>query len=172
MSWIDRFSIDGKRALVTGASKGIGLEICKVLSDAGADIAAVARDKAGLAEARAAVEANDRRCVTIYADLAETSDTRRAAHEALEAFGTIDILVNNAGIALVEPLLKAKVEDWDRTMAVNLRAPFILAQELAPRMIAQKSGKIINVSSQAGVIGLDDHGAYCASKGGINLLTR
>ena len=69
MSWIDRFSIDGKRALVTGASKGIGLEICKVLSDAGADIAAVARDKAGLAEARAAVEANDRRCVTIYADL-------------------------------------------------------------------------------------------------------
>ena len=103
---------------------------------------------------------------------AETSDTRRAAHEALEAFGTIDILVNNAGIALVEPLLKAKVEDWDRTMAVNLRAPFLLAQELAPRMIAQKSGKIINVSSQAGVIGLDDHGAYCASKGGLNLLTK
>jgi NAD(P)-dependent dehydrogenase (short-subunit alcohol dehydrogenase family) len=90
----------------------------------------------------------------------------------MTAFGTIDILVNNAGVALVDMLLDAKVEDWDATMAVNLRAPFLLSRELVPAMIAQKAGKIINVSSQAGVIGLDAHGAYCASKGGLNMLTK
>lgn len=168
----NRFSLGGKRALVTGATKGIGLEICRVLADAGADVAAVGRDAAGLEEVTRAIESTDRRAVPIEADLATAEGAEAAAGAALEAFGTIDILVNNAGIALVEPLLEAKVHDWDLTMAVNLRAPFIIARVLAPRMIAQKAGKIINISSQAGVVGLDDHGAYCASKGGLNMLTR
>ncbi len=168
----NRFSVTGKRALVTGATKGIGLEICRVLADAGADIAAVGRDDAGLAEVVRAIEGAERRAVPIKADLATVEGAEAAAKAALEAFGTIDILVNNAGIALVEPLLDAKVEDWDLTMAVNLRAPFIVARAIAPQMIAQKAGKIINISSQAGVVGLDDHGAYCASKGGLNMLTK
>ena len=170
--WTERFSLAGKRALVTGASKGIGLETCKVLADAGADIAAVARDETGLGEAAEAVKKCGRRCVPIKADLASVEETKGAAAKALEAFGTIDILVNNAGVALIEPLLDAKVADWDMTMAVNLRAPFLLAQALAPKMIAQRSGKIVNISSQAGVIGLDSHGAYAASKGGLNMLTK
>jgi 2-deoxy-D-gluconate 3-dehydrogenase len=168
----NRFGLGGKRALVTGATKGIGLEICRVLADAGADVAAVGRDVAGLEEVTRAIESTDRRAVPIEADLATAEGAEAAAGAALEAFGTIDILVNNAGIALVEPLLEAKVHDWDLTMAVNLRAPFIISRILAPRMIAQKAGKIINISSQAGVVGLDDHGAYCASKGGLNMLTR
>jgi len=168
----NRFGVVGKRALVTGATKGIGLEICRVLADAGAHIAAVGRDEAGLEEVVRAVEAAGRRAVPIAADLATVEDCEAAARAGLEAFGTIDILVNNAGIALVAPLLEADVEDWDRTMAVNLRAPFILARALAPQMIAQGSGKIINISSQAGVVGLDDHAAYCASKGGLNMLTK
>jgi NAD(P)-dependent dehydrogenase (short-subunit alcohol dehydrogenase family) len=171
-AWTERFSLEGKRALVTGASKGIGLETCKVLADAGADIAAVARDKAGLGEASNAVEASGRRCVTIEADLASVVGAKAAAAKALDAFGTIDILVNNAGVAFITPLVSATVEDWDMTMAVNLRAPFLLAQALAPKMIAQRAGKIVNVSSQAGVIGLDHHGAYAASKGGLNMLTK
>jgi 2-deoxy-D-gluconate 3-dehydrogenase len=170
--WTKRFELTGKRALVTGATKGIGLEACKVLADAGADIAAVGRDAKGLSEVKAAVEAKGRRCVAIAAEMASAEGPVKAAREALSAFGTIDILVNNAGIALVDMLLDATVEDWDATMAVNLRAPFLLAREVAPRMIAQKAGKIINVSSQAGVIGLDAHGAYCASKGGLNMLTK
>ncbi len=170
--WTKRFELTGKRALVTGATKGIGLEACKVLADAGADTAAVGRDAKGLAEVKAAVEAKGRRCVAITAEMATVDGPVRAAREALAAFGTIDILVNNAGIALVDMLLDTKVEDWDTTMAVNLRAPFLLAREVAPGMIAQKAGKIINVSSQAGVIGLDAHGAYCASKGGLNMLTK
>jgi NAD(P)-dependent dehydrogenase (short-subunit alcohol dehydrogenase family) len=168
----NRFNVSGKRALVTGATKGIGLEICRVLADAGAHIAAVGRDDAGLQEVVRAVESAGRRVVPIKADLATAEGAAAAAQAGLDAFGTIDILVNNAGIALVEPLLEAKVEDWDLTMAVNLRAPFIMAQAVAPQMIAQGSGKIINISSQAGVVGLDEHGAYCASKGGLNMLTK
>ncbi len=170
--WTKRFGLAGKTAMVTGATKGIGFETCKVFADAGADIAAVGRDAEGLSEIAGMISAQGRKCLAVRADLALADDIFRVAKEALEAFGTIDILVNNAGIALVDPLLDASIEDWDHTMAVNLRAPFLLARSLVPRMIAQKSGKIINVSSQAGVIGLPDHGAYCASKGGLNLLTK
>lgn len=170
--WAKRFSIEGKRALVTGATKGIGLETAKVLADAGADIVAVGRDADGLAEVSAAVKKLGRRCVAISADMGTVDGPDKAAAEALAAFGTIDILVNNAGVALLAPLLDATIADWDMTMAVNLRAPFLLARALVPGMIAQKAGKIINVSSQAGVVALPDHGAYCASKGGLNMLTK
>jgi 2-deoxy-D-gluconate 3-dehydrogenase len=170
--WTKRFGLTGKTALVTGATKGIGFETCKVLADAGADIAAVGRDASGLAEVSAAVKALGRRCVTITADMGSVEGPVKAAKEALAAFGTIDILVNNAGVALLGHLTEATVEDWDATMAVNLRAPFLLAREVVPGMIAQKQGKIINVSSQAGIAALDAHGAYCASKGGLNMLTK
>lgn len=170
--WTKRFGLGGKQAMVTGATKGIGREACLVLADAGADIAAVGRDAAGLASVKAAVEAKGHRCVTITAEMATPEGPVKAARDALAAFGTVDILVNNAGVALVDSLLDATVADWDATMAVNLRAPFLLARELAPKMIAQKAGKIINVSSQAGVVGLDAHAAYCASKGGLNMLTK
>lgn len=170
--WTKRFSLTGKRALVTGASKGIGLEICKVLADAGADIAAVGRDSKGLAEAKAAVEAAARRCVTIAADLATVEGPKHAAKAALEAFGTIDILVNNAGVTTVKSIIDTPIEDWEWVNAVNLRAPFLLAQALAPAMIKQKAGKVINISSQSGVVALQDHGAYGASKGGLNMLTK
>jgi NAD(P)-dependent dehydrogenase (short-subunit alcohol dehydrogenase family) len=170
--WIKRFSLAGKRALVTGATKGIGYETCKVLADAGADLAIVGRDKTGLAEVSTLVKAAGRKCLAIEADMATPHGPTQAAQMALQFFGTVDILVNNAGVALLCPLVSASINDWDTTMAVNLRAPFLLARALAPQMIAQKAGKIINVSSQAGVIGLDDHGAYCASKGGLNTLTK
>jgi 2-deoxy-D-gluconate 3-dehydrogenase len=170
--WTERFSLTGKTALVTGATKGIGLEICKVLADAGADIAAAGRDAEGLEEVSAGVKALGRRCEMIAADLAETGGARGCAREALKRFGAIDILVNNAGIALLGKLESASDADWDLTMAVNLRAPFQIAQELAPQMIKRGGGKIINVSSQAGVVGLDSHAAYCASKGGLNMLTK
>jgi NAD(P)-dependent dehydrogenase (short-subunit alcohol dehydrogenase family) len=80
--------------------------------------------------------------------------------------------VNCAGIARIAPATELSVADWENTMAVNLRAPFVLAQALASSMIAQRRGKIVNISSQAGVIALDDHAAYATSKGGLNALTR
>jgi NAD(P)-dependent dehydrogenase (short-subunit alcohol dehydrogenase family) len=170
--WTKRFSLEGRRALVTGASKGIGFETCRVLADAGADIAAVGRDEAGLAEVCEAVEALGRRCVPITADLATVEGPRAAARAALEAFGTIDILVNNAGVTTIKSIINTPVDDWEWVNNVNLRAPYLLAQALVPKMIEQRLGKVINISSQSGVVALDDHGAYGASKGGLNMLTR
>jgi NAD(P)-dependent dehydrogenase (short-subunit alcohol dehydrogenase family) len=171
-SWLERHGLKGRRAMVTGATKGIGFETCKVLADAGADIVAVGRDKAGLADVKQAVESYGRRCVTVAADMASLDGPQHAAAEALKAFGTIDILVNNAGIARNAPLVDITMAQWDETMAVNLRAPFLLAQALAPNMIKQNMGKIINISSQSGIMALADHGAYGASKGGLNMLTK
>lgn len=171
-NWIERFSLQGRKALVTGASKGIGAEICAVFADAGADIVAVARDRAGLDETAAAVREHGRECLIIEADMADAASTKAAGTQALEAWGTIDILVNNAGIARIAPALDLTQDDWDATMAVNLRAPFLLSQVLAPKMIAQRWGKIVNISSQTGVIAIDEHAAYAASKGGLNSLTK
>ncbi len=172
MGWQDRFSLAGRKAVVTGASKGIGAEIARVFADAGADVVAVARDPEGLEETAGAVRALGRRCLTVAADLGTAEGPGSVALTAQKAWGTIDILVNSAGIARVAPALDLSLGDWEATMAVNLRAPFLLAQALAPGMIAQRWGKIVNVSSQTGVIALDDHAAYAASKGGLNALTK
>ena len=171
--YVERFSLTDRVALVTGASKGIGFALCPVLAEAGADIVAVARDVAGLAEVMAVVEAKGRRCLAVEADLASVDAPAAAARAALDAFGAVHVLVNNAGIARNAPLVEATLADWELTMAVNLRAPFLLAQALAPQMIARGAGKIINVSSQtSSIVALDDHGAYAASKGGLNALTK
>ena len=170
--FVERFSLAGQRAFVTGASKGIGLEICAVLADAGADIVAVARDDEGLSEAQQVVEAAGRECLAVEAELATVDGPRDAARRALAHFGAIDILVNNAGTSTPASLLDATVEDWDRIMAVNLRAPFLLAQALGPKMIERRHGKIINISSQTGIVAIDDHSAYAASKNGLNALTK
>ena len=166
MSWQDRFSIAGKTALVTGASSGIGAEIVRVFSDAGATVIAT-----GQSEERLAKLAAETGCKTIAADIA-TIEGCAALVDAAKAMGPVEILVNSAGVALVGPATEFSVEDWDRTMAINLRAPFLLAQAFAPAMIAAKSGKIINISSQTGVIAAEDHAAYATSKGGLNALTK
>jgi NAD(P)-dependent dehydrogenase (short-subunit alcohol dehydrogenase family) len=168
----ERFSIVGRKVLVTGASKGIGAEICRVFAEAGADVVAVARDREGLQEIANDVAAKGRKCLTIEADLSTAEGPVQAAQRALREWKVIDILVNSAGVAFTAPALTLSIEDWDKTMAVNLRAPFLISQALAPAMIQQRWGKIINISSQTGVIALDDHAAYASSKGGLNALTK
>jgi glycerol dehydrogenase len=169
---LQRFRVEGKRALVTGGSKGIGAEAALVLAQAGADVAIVGRDRAGLQETEALIRPTGRRCLIIEGDMSTVDGPRHAAQQALDAFGTVDILVNNAGISRLDPLQTLSVEKWDETMAVNLRAPYLLAQALVGKMMEQNAGKIINVSSQAGIAALEVHGAYCASKGGLNMLTK
>ncbi len=169
---LERFAVTGRRALVTGGSKGIGAEAAVVLAQAGADVAIVGRDREGLQATAAQIEAAGRRCVMIEADMRTTEGPLHAAQAALDAFGTVDILVNNAGIARIAPILESPLADWEETIAVNLRAPYLLAQALAPKMIEQRRGKIINVSSQAGVVAIEGHASYAASKGGLNMLTK
>lgn len=172
MGWQDRFSLAGRKALVTGASKGIGAEIAAVFAEAGADIVALGRDEADLHATAKAVRAQGQRCLTLVAEMQSPTDPVTACERALSEWGTIDILVNSAGMANVAPAVDFSTEAWDQMMAVNLRAPFLTARTLAPAMIAQRWGKVVNISSQTGVIALDDHAAYAASKGGLNALTK
>lgn len=167
MGWTERFSIVGKTALVTGASSGIGYEIARVFTEAGARVIGTGQSQERLAALRAETGSD-----VIAADIATAEGCEALVRDALALAGRVDILVNSAGVALVGPALEFSVEDWDRTMAINLRAPFLLAKGLAPGMIAAKSGKIINISSQTGVIALRDHAAYASSKGGLNALTK
>jgi len=168
----DRFSLQGRVCLVTGASAGIGSELCGLLGEAGADVVAVARNAEGLREAGERVRAHGRTCLSLQADLAEASEVVRVAAEAVRQCPAIDVLVNNAGISFNRSLEDQTVEEWDSTMAVNLRAPWLMAKALAPGMIARKAGKIINVSSQTSEVALPEHGAYTASKSGLNGLTK
>jgi 2-deoxy-D-gluconate 3-dehydrogenase len=168
----ERFAVTGKRALVTGGSKGIGAETAVVLAQAGADVAIAGRDRDGLQATAAQIEAAGRRCVVIEADMRTSEGPLHAAQAALDTFGVVDILVNNAGISRVALILDSPLADWEDTIAVNLRAPYLLARALAPKMIEQGSGKIINVSSQAGVVAIEGHASYAASKGGLNMLTK
>ena len=167
MSWTERFSIAGRTALVTGASSGIGAEIVAVFAEAGARVIAT-----GQSEDRLAQLAENTGCETISADISTVEGCEALVRSSQAKAPRIDILVNSAGVALVGPVLEYSTEDWDRTMAINLRAPFLLAKGLAPAMIAAKAGKIINISSQTGVIALADHAAYASSKGGLNALTK
>jgi 2-deoxy-D-gluconate 3-dehydrogenase len=167
-----RFSLNGQRVLVTGASRGLGAEIASSMAAAGAELMISGRDATGLESTRQMVEQHGRACHVMKADLRCVEETIRLADSALEMFCTIDILVNNAGVVYVEDLLNTTIEHWEQTQAVNLRAPFLLAQRLVPGMMKQRRGKIINISSVAAVLAPEGHSAYSASKGGLNLLTQ
>ena len=170
-AWTERFSLAGRRALVTGASAGIGAEIARVYADAGADLALVARSAEGLERTAAAVRALGRGAPAIPADLAAPEGCAEAARRALDA-GPVDILVHSAGVARVAPALELSLEDWEATFALNVRAAFLLARAVAPDMIARRWGKMVMISSQTGVIAAPGHAAYAASKGALNALTK
>ena len=153
-----------RRALVTGAGKGIGREIAVMLRRFNAQVVAVSRTEADLKELQ-----KETGCEVFVADLGDASEARRIAKGA----GDIDLLVNNAAIAILEPLLETKVESWDATMAVNLRAALIISQVVSKRMIERGvSGSIVNVSSMSSFQALPSHAAYAASKAGLDQLTK
>ncbi len=162
-------ALDGKRVLVTGASKGIGWELAAMFAEQGADVVAVARDEAGLAAVKREVEAFGQACQTVAADLSEMADVRRVATEVQ---GEVHILVNNAGVSFPQGALETSFEHWDRTFAVNVRAAFFLAQAFGAGMLKRGWGRVVNISSQSGLVALEDHVAYCASKGAMEMMSK
>jgi NAD(P)-dependent dehydrogenase (short-subunit alcohol dehydrogenase family) len=166
------FDLGGKVALVTGASKGLGAAIAVGLARAGAALALCGRDQEGLAATRAAVEAEGARARTFEMDVLSRTSIRAAVAAAIEAFGQVDILVNNAGVNVRKPALELAEEEWDRVVDTNLKGYFLVAQAVGAHMVARRAGKVINVSSIFGAVGMDKQLAYASSKGGVAQLTK
>lgn len=163
----------GKRAVVTGATKGIGHSIALALASAGADIAASARTEQDLAPLKAEIEATGRQALTIPCDVTDPSAVaHRLAGGVLDAWGSVDILVNNVGNAGSAKFLNHPDELWDRMLAINLTSVYYVTKAFVPGMIQRKSGRIITVASIAGKVGGKYIAAYTASKHGVVGLMR
>jgi 3-oxoacyl-[acyl-carrier protein] reductase len=162
----------GKVALVTGASRGIGRAIARTLAEEGAAVAVLSRRLDGAAPVADALRASGARAHAVAADVSSPKALDAAVLEVRRALGSVDVLVNNAGIALRAPLTGMEDADFERVLAVNLAGPFYLARRLLPAMVAQGWGRLVNVSSISGTLGTEGMTAYCASKWGLNGLTR
>ena len=163
---------EGRVALVTGGGRGIGREIALELARAGADVALVARTRSQVEAVAQAVAELGRRTIALDADLAARSQPAAVAARVAEALGPIDLLVNNAGIDASGPVQRIDDATWDRVMAVNVTAPFLFVRACLPSMYARGFGRVLNVASVAGKIGLKYGAAYSASKHALVGLTR
>ena len=165
-------ALEGKTALVTGASSGLGRATAVALARAGADVALVARSADELDNTGEEVSKTGRRALTLPADLAREDEAAGAVGKTVEAFGRVDVLVNAAGIDVPGTVEDLDVGGWDLTLSVNLRAPFLLSKAAFPHMREAGGGTIVNVSSVAGKKGWANASAYCASKFGLTGLTQ
>jgi NAD(P)-dependent dehydrogenase (short-subunit alcohol dehydrogenase family) len=166
------FTLDGQVALVTGAARGLGRAIALALADAGADVALGLRRTGTADDLRGEIEAMGRQVLDVQLDVTDLTQIAPAVEAVVERFGRLDILVNNAGLGpsnLAEDVTEA---DFDLTMDVNVKGLFFTSQAVGRVMIRQGSGRIVNLSSQAGFIALPTEAIYCASKAAVAHLTK
>ena len=168
MSTITQNNLEGQRALVTGATSGIGRAVALQLARDGAEVLVHGRDAARGAETVEAITTAGGKASFIAADLGDTADVQRLASDV----GDVDILINNAGIALFGPTGEFEVSAFDRMFASNVRAPFFLVAAIAPAMAARGRGSIVSVSSMSGGVGLVGGAAYGATKASLEAMTR
>jgi NAD(P)-dependent dehydrogenase (short-subunit alcohol dehydrogenase family) len=167
-----RFDLEGRTALITGASRGIGRAVALALANAGASVAVAARDVAALESLAEEIAAAGGEAHAVELDLLDLNSIDRAVASAVERLGRLEILVNNAGIGEERPALDVSEEQWDWTMGVNLKGLFFCSRAAARGMVAQRYGRIVNMGSQAGRAGIRQQSVYCSSKAAIEGLTR
>jgi NAD(P)-dependent dehydrogenase (short-subunit alcohol dehydrogenase family) len=165
---LDSFDLSGRLALVTGAGRGIGAGCALALARAGADVVLVSRTRKELEKVAEGVEAIGRRAAVAPCDVTSAEEVRALP----EAAGDVDILVNSAGANVPEPFLDLQETTFDAMLAVNLKGTFLVSQALARAMAARGEGSIVNVTSQMGHVGGPNRAAYCASKHGVEGLTK
>jgi NAD(P)-dependent dehydrogenase (short-subunit alcohol dehydrogenase family) len=171
-SLLDAFSLDGRVAIVTGASSGLGVAFATGLAEAGADIAICARRVERLEQTREQVEALGRRCVAVAADVASPEDCTRVVAEAVDRLGKVDVLINNAGIGTAVPATRETPDEFRRVIDVNLNGSYFMAQAFA-RAIGEEGGAIVNIGSVLGsTSAFLPQAAYASSKAAIIGLTR
>jgi len=166
------FQLSGKKAVVTGGSKGIGLAIAAGLAHFGAEVMITGRNEEALKEAAEELSKQGYNVKWKMVDVTKKEDILSLFNHIDNEFKSIDILINNAGMNIRKPLVEIEEEDWDRVMDTNLKGVFLVGQQAAKRMIAQQRGRIINISSILGKTGASLQTSYAASKGGINQLTK
>jgi len=157
---------------VTGASRGLGRIMALALAEAGADVALAARSKPDLEETARQVEGLGRRALVVPTDVALLSAVEALVGQTVQSLGRLDIMINNSGVAHVAPLAAMDPAEWQRIIETNLTGVFNGCRAAAPHLIAQKSGKVINVASVLAQVGLPGYTAYAASKGGVISLTK
>jgi NAD(P)-dependent dehydrogenase (short-subunit alcohol dehydrogenase family) len=166
------FDLKGRVALVTGAGRGIGREVARAMAHAGATVVAAARTGTEVESVRAEIEADSGTASAMHMDLRDLASIRGAVDATVQRHGRIDVLVNNAGVGTNHDALDVTEAEWDEVLDVNLKGLFFACQAAGRHMVAAGSGQIVNLSSQAGRVGIPRHAAYCASKGGVEQLTR
>jgi 2-deoxy-D-gluconate 3-dehydrogenase len=169
---LDALRLDGRAAIVTGASRGLGRAMALALAEAGADVALASRSVGELEETARAIEKAGRRALVVPTDVTVYAQVEALVERAAATLGRLDIVVNNSGIAAITPVAEMPPEEFRRTVEVNLVGAFNGCRAAAGRLIAQKSGKIVNLASVLGASGLPGYAAYSASKGGVMALTR
>jgi NAD(P)-dependent dehydrogenase (short-subunit alcohol dehydrogenase family) len=172
MNGFPRFDLTDQVALVTGAARGLGRAISLALANAGADIALGLRDTNTGGDLAREIETMGRRVLSLQMDMTRLDQVFRAVDETVAHFGRLDILVNNAGLGPSNLAENMREEDFDLTLAVNLKGTFFASQAAGRVMIGQNYGRIINLSSQAGFVALPEESVYCMTKAAISHLTK
>lgn len=166
------FDLNGKIAVITGASMGIGYGLAKALAHAGATVVVTARNMSKLEQLCEEIRQEGGKAYAVALDVTDVPQIQSVMNQIAKDHGRIDILVNNAGLGYNHPATEVTEADWDQMMDVNLKGLFFCCQAAGRIMLEQGYGRIVNMSSQASVVGIRDHAVYCATKGGVNQLTR
>lgn len=166
------FSLEGKTAVLTGGSGDLGIAMAETLTKAGASVVLASIDTQELEKAKLYLVKTTKNVLTVTMDVTDQKQVKRLAKKTVDQFGSLDILITAAGIQIRKPALEFTQEDWQKVLNVNLTGSFLCAQEAAKYMIAQKSGKIIFISSLTAEIGIPNMIAYVASRGGIKQMSK